>query len=280
MEQIRRAKQQDLSAIRALWEICFPSEGEFNDYFFREVFRVETVLLLCEGQRIRAMLQEIPLLLSVNGENSSSTYIYGACTVPAYRGQGCMARLLESSFKNDLELGRFASVLIPAESSLFQYYSKFNYEPYFGQVTQSFVVGNLIPASYTIRHADEEDWVRMNLIYLENQDNCYVVRDEKDWQAQRKMFQALNGDVFLLEKEGTCRGYGFVWEETKRIWVQELMCREMRENQIFAELLGQKFQKNHVTVTTNEKEKNQPFGVVKFYKEKPTGQPYLNLLWN
>ena len=77
------------------------------------------------------MVQMLPYRMTVGGVSREVTYIYGACTDPAHRRKGYMARLLERSFELDRQGGRIASVLIPAEKWLFDFYKPFGYEPFF-----------------------------------------------------------------------------------------------------------------------------------------------------
>ena len=135
MERIRPASITDLPKIRELWEICFPAEGGFNDYFFSHVFKLSDVLLMEDDQTLCSMVQEIPVTLGCGDQTFPATYIYGACTAPAARGKGCMERLLHASFQRDQERGRVASCLIPAQSSLFGFYRRFGYETTFYQST-------------------------------------------------------------------------------------------------------------------------------------------------
>ena len=128
---IRVAGPADTGCIRALWEVCFPDEGGFNDWFFAHHFDPARTLLSCEGDMLCAMVQMLPYQLTENGRQAEITYIYGACTDPAHRRQGHMARLLEQSFALDRQAGRAASALIPAEAWLFDFYRPFGYEPFF-----------------------------------------------------------------------------------------------------------------------------------------------------
>ena len=89
---IRRAQPQDIPGIRQLWETCFPDEGGFNDYFFAHFFDCGTVLLSEEQGTLCAMVQMLPYRLLTGGREQEITYIYGACTDPAHRRKGHMAR--------------------------------------------------------------------------------------------------------------------------------------------------------------------------------------------
>ena len=122
---IRSAVQSDTEAVRKLWEICFPDEGGFNDYFFAHIYQPQHTLLLTQGGALCAMLQMLPYTLSVSGEYAPCTYIYGVCTHPEHRRCGYAAELLEYSFTLDRKAGRAASILIPAEKWLFEFYRPF-----------------------------------------------------------------------------------------------------------------------------------------------------------
>lgn len=124
---IRFAEQRDLPAIYSLWETCFPDEGGFNGYFFSHLYEPQHTLLLMQENTLCAMLQMLPYTLSVNGEPREITYIYGVCTHPAHRRRGYAAELLERSFALDKEKRRAASILIPAEKWLFEFYRPFGY---------------------------------------------------------------------------------------------------------------------------------------------------------
>ena len=122
---IRFAEQRDLPAIYSLWETCFPDEGGFNGYFFSHLYEPQHTLLLMQENTLCAMLQMLPYTLSVNGEPREITYIYGVCTHPAHRRRGYAAELLERSFALDKGKKRAASILIPAEKWLFEFYRPF-----------------------------------------------------------------------------------------------------------------------------------------------------------
>ena len=125
---IRFAGPQDLAQIRALWDVCFPDSSGFNEYFFAHIFDFHKTLLLEQQGVLCAMLQMLPYRLSVDDETCEATYIYGACTAPDARRKGYMSRLLDHSFALDRAEGRAASILIPAEPWLFDFYRSFGYK--------------------------------------------------------------------------------------------------------------------------------------------------------
>ena len=129
---IRFAEERDTSAVRALFDQCFPDESGFNAYFFDRLYRPEQTLLYEQGNTLCAMVQMLPYQLFIGGTEGTATYIYGACTHPEHRRKHFMAQLLEASFEEDRRRGRCASLLIPQEEWLFQFYRPFGYIPVFG----------------------------------------------------------------------------------------------------------------------------------------------------
>ena len=129
---IRFAAQADLPAIRELWEQCFPDDTGFNPYYFRHHFSLEHTLLYLVNSTVAAMVQMLPYTLQLGQDlSAAATYIYGACTHPGYRRQHLMSQLLTESFALDRAQGRAASMLIPQEDWLFDFYRPFGYQPLF-----------------------------------------------------------------------------------------------------------------------------------------------------
>ena len=67
---IRFAGPQDTADIRQLWEVCFPDEGGFNDYFFAHHFDLSNTLLSIEAGALCAMVQMLPYRLMMDGREA------------------------------------------------------------------------------------------------------------------------------------------------------------------------------------------------------------------
>src|SRR5699024_8520342 len=106
---------------------------------------------------------------------------YGACTDPAHRRKGHMARLLEHSFALDRAEGRAASALIPAEKWLFDFYKPFGYEPFFYIEKQEITRegSGILP-----RRLTQDDIPQLTALYETHTTPCRIARDAAYWQAQ------------------------------------------------------------------------------------------------
>ena len=207
---IRFAQPDDRAAIRRLWEVCFPDESGFNEYFFKYFFDISRVLLSVEGETICAMVQMLPCRLQADEELREVTYIYGACTDPAHRRQGHMARLLWRSFELDADAGRAASVLIPAEPWLFDFYAPFGYQPFF-YVGREHICADAVgvpPVRLTRAYIPQ-----LRALYERTVPPCHIVRSEDEWARQMDMFDRLGCGVYGWLRDGALTAYAFCWED-------------------------------------------------------------------
>lgn len=264
---IRRAQAQDVPRIRQLWETCFPDEGGFNDYFFAHFFDCGTVLLSEEQGELCAMVQMLPYRLRIDGEEHEVTYIYGACTDPAHRRKGHMARLLEASFAIDREQGRAASTLIPAEPWLFDFYRPFGYEPFFRIEKREIVrtAGGEAP-----RRLTQADAPLLAAVYDRLTPACRIVRDQAYWQAQLAMFDALGAGVFGWFSDGALAAYAFCWADN----VQEALGLTPAREQGLLTALGLEW----CTVTGCGTQ--TALGCIKWYDTREQSCGYMNLMLN
>lgn len=277
---IRFAQPGDLSAIRALWETCFPDDTGFNPYYFDHLFSLcDTLLYESDGQ-IAAMVQMLPYTLRVHDTDFPVTYIYGACTHPNFRRRHLMSELLSASFDWDQQHGRIASILIPQEAWLFDFYRPFGYLPQFSVHT---VIEQVIPtSSCCLRSLTADDLNTCQALY-DVQTAPYdmvVVRSAAQWQDQITLFQTLGAGAYGWEENGQLVGYAFVWQEETGIWVQECVCADHIDRTAFLSALA--YQTHCTSVRTSGPAENGSniLGCIKFYDSQPSMHGYMNLMLN
>ena len=128
---IRIASAADRAALENIYDVCFPGEPDFRQWFFDRIYRPENTLVWEDENGLCAAVQLLPVEISAGEKRLAATYIYAAGTLPAFRGRGLMAKLLERSFEMSAARGDRLSVLIVQEPRLFEYYSRFGYRPVF-----------------------------------------------------------------------------------------------------------------------------------------------------
>ena len=279
---IRYAHSGDLEQIRNLWEICFPDESGFNDYYFANLFELEYVLLYIVDDRIAAMTQMIPYEIRLSADQTEyCTYIYGACTHPAYRRQHLMSKLLERSFVLDRSLGRKCSVLIPAEPWLFEFYQAFGYQPVFHLHTVEKNVEKNQDACLSMLSKHDASW--MNMLYEEQFDHSvpHLFRSKSEWMKQIEMFRAIGLGCFgLSDADGRMSGYAFAWRpDGDTLYVQEVAAKSETEKRILLEAIGdyagvQKIKYSDFEIAADN------LGCMRRYDNLEISNAYMNLMMN
>ncbi len=126
------ARPEDLPALKRLWQRAFQDTQSYIDNYFNYLYNIITVAVCrdTDGSPI-AMLSMLPSVLAVEGERFAGHYLYAAATDPAKEGQGVMTRLLAFALASAKERGDTFSCLVPASGSLFDFYGKRGYVPFF-----------------------------------------------------------------------------------------------------------------------------------------------------
>lgn len=274
---IRFAESGDFSAVIALWNRCFHDDNAFTDWFFQNRYRAEDTLLYWDGKALCAMAQMLPYELKTSSETIAVTYIYGACTAPEYRRKGRMAELLQESFRMDVRKGRKASILIPAEPWLFDFYKKYGYETAFSVSNQQIEFDPEATLMGEIRPLTDADCAALDTVYQNCLEAPYLCRTAEDWKKQLQMFRDLGGMAlgwYNLDGKELC-GYAFVWENDDGLWAQELMGRH---RETMAQMILQYCHADSMKATFPGTE--QRLGCIRYHDESPVEPGYFNLLFN
>lgn len=227
--KIRFAEEANRAAVTSLWELCFPDDSGFNAYYLQHLLSLPNTLILEENGTLAAMLQMLPYEILLDGCIQTATYIYGACTHPQARRRHFMSHLLEESFRLDRICGRAASMLIPQEAWLFDFYRQFGYETAFYVKDGRYVV---VPCAHAgLRHLSAEDVPALNRLYQSETQYAdpLALRSAEQWRDQIALFEARGVGAFgLMDAQNDLIGAAFVWRETDGLWVQEALGAEQQ----------------------------------------------------
>jgi predicted acetyltransferase len=128
---INFADENTFQHVRKMWKDCFNDTDEFIDLYFSEKYDNRNTLIYFDENTPVASLQMLMYIFTFYGEEISSAYISGACTVEPFRNKGYMRKLLKTSLEVIQNRQIPLSILIPAETWLYSYYAKFGYEKVF-----------------------------------------------------------------------------------------------------------------------------------------------------
>lgn len=255
----------DMSLYKQAYELfdeVFDEDKRFNEYFFKNIFDINNLLVCMKDNVIASMVQTIPYEIQKIGR---VTYIYGAATRPEYRNQGLMSKLLNKSFEIDKQKGFTGSILIPANESLFEFYANFGYKKAFYKNIRFYKnkPGKIMPVSI-------DSFGQINAVYEKAFSNAaHTVRTKEYWQQQIKMFSELGGFVFQNDDS-----YAFGWLNDKPE-IQELIGDHKDE---LAGTLANYFNVQEIKASTAGEE--TAAGVIKLYNGDKCEKMYLNLMFN
>ncbi|MGN1014069.1 MAG: GNAT family N-acetyltransferase [Butyricicoccus sp.] len=273
---IRFAEQADTPAVIALWDRCFGEDPDFNHWFFAHRYRAEDTLLYWDGSTLCAMVQMLPYRYRTEQGESEVTYIYGACTAPEYRRQGRMAELLQESFRIDELRGRTASVLIPAEPWLFDFYKQFGYETAFYLDNREVHRNSDRTYSGSLRPLESSDIPGLDELYRRCISGPCLLRSPADWQDQLTMFHDLGGRALgWLDEGGILRGYAFLWQSEKGLTVQEILSEQTETMMQFILRYCSAESAKYTTFGGQS-----PLGCLRPHADTPVVAGYFNLLFN
>lgn len=114
------ATEKDINALSSLWQSVFLEDKQVTEYFFENIFAdVVTPVIRIDGEIASSLF-----LLDCKIGYHKGKCVYCAMTKYTHRGKGYMKKLLDFSYAWCQKNGYEFLTLVPAEKSLFDYYSK------------------------------------------------------------------------------------------------------------------------------------------------------------
>lgn len=131
-QRFRFAERSDIPVLKLMWRLCFGDEESYIDFYFNHYFHREKTLLLIKGDEIASMLTMIPASFVLeDGQSYTSAMLYAIATHPEFQNRGLAGELMTYSSQYLKEKDKDLSVLVPAESSLYDFYEKRGYRKAF-----------------------------------------------------------------------------------------------------------------------------------------------------
>lgn len=124
------ATDEDLKGIKELWKECFGDSDEYIDFFFSEHCLEKETLIYKEDSKVVGMLNLLPATMRTADGYIPVRYVYAVGTLVNYRGRGIAGKLLRYANQELIRQG-IATILVPANEQLFQYYQKQGYQTLF-----------------------------------------------------------------------------------------------------------------------------------------------------
>lgn len=118
---IKHPGQEDIPALRSLWQEAFGDENAYLDAFFANAFAADRCLLVEGGEAACYWLD-----CACRGQKIA--YLYAVATAERSRGQGLCRALLEETKKRLKNQDYAGILLVPGSESLRRMYQKLGFE--------------------------------------------------------------------------------------------------------------------------------------------------------
>lgn len=132
MVEIRPSRPEEAQAQKELWQAAFGDDPRYIDWFYTCCWKPEDMLLLLEDGRLASMLALLPqTIILPDGGTASAWYIYALATDPGVRSKGYGRQLLHYVDGFLQQRGADCVTVVPAEASLFKFFSMVGFSPAF-----------------------------------------------------------------------------------------------------------------------------------------------------
>lgn len=119
---IRFAEQKDILSLQNIWRACFDdTEFYISSYYLNRPSDVMS-LVSEQSKEIVSMLDLIPVSLCLNDKEYTALYIYAAATLPDFRGQSIMHKLIKAAADIGAENRYDFLCLVPQNEGLVSFY--------------------------------------------------------------------------------------------------------------------------------------------------------------
>ncbi|MBQ9990973.1 MAG: GNAT family N-acetyltransferase [Lachnospiraceae bacterium] len=254
MEITRLTKKRCLTT-RKLWETVFTEDSrKFVDYYYKEK-APHNIAYVTGEEPYDSMLFCTPYPVEVYGRLKELFYIVGVATKEECRHQGKMTALLMTAMEGMYRDKVPFTFLMPADPAIYEPFD-FSYiyerpqwtfhdgqfplevlEPLMGTEGRLKLDGSQEGAEngyslVSLSGQGKKEAKRHRLCstladyansWLEKNKQIFVKRNSHYYERQLKEIEAQNGDIFLLEKEGSLAGFFLYAREGEEVTVQEMM---------------------------------------------------------
>lgn len=116
---IRRMNNEDSPQAEAMWRDIFEESPAFASYYFEKRFRPEHAFGAFDGDMLVAMVHGRPTEIMIDGKPYPALLVAGVSTLPAYRKQGLMHKLMSLLIEHAKSSGFSCCYLHPVTESLY-----------------------------------------------------------------------------------------------------------------------------------------------------------------
>lgn len=230
---IHFADSTQTEALKSIWHLCFDDHKNYIDsYYFNRGDRVRT-LIAEQGNKPIAMLDMISVDIKMGAQVFSGSYIYAAATLPEYRNQGWMHKLIDTCCSIAKQEGIGYILLVPQTPSLVQFYQRldFQQEIYLDENVETIQQTQITAHGSQLRICSEEEFIALKSKYEQQFENT-VLHDARLNSLIYRQVLAGGGNVLF---DPDLLAYAICWPEKEQLNIQEIsVFNDINSTQKFA----------------------------------------------
>lgn len=224
---IRCSVNNDREGIISLWHESFGDNRKEIEFFLDNKYIPGNTVVCEENGKIISQLFLLDGEMHINGEDYPSYYLYAACTSKECRGKGIMGKMLEFARNLAYDRGIYFICLMPAEESLYNYYSNFGYKTAFKRKIIKLTVDEL--KKFDLSQNTYSDF---SLKTPEKSRNCaFCDFDYFKWDEQSIEFAFTFSEIYGGNVIKNRKGY--------LLYMVDEECISVKENTFTAEILAE-----------------------------------------
>lgn len=203
MPSLRPSRPEEVPRQKELWKAAFHDEDPYIDLYYDHCHRPEQVLVLEADGEIRTMVVAFPLQLCLpDGTSVPSAYLYAFATDPRDRGKGYGRRVYAYAEERFSSNGAAGTTTVPAEPSLFRYFSSIGYRKCFShrKAEYSRKVLPPIPADGQLRPVEAAHYNALRNELLKG--TFYAAYSDGLIAHQKAISRLARADIYALELGG------------------------------------------------------------------------------
>lgn len=224
MTDLRSARPEDIPRQKELWKAAFHDEDSYIDLYYDRFHCPEQVLVLEKEGEIRTMVVTFPLCLHLpDGTSAPSAYLYAFATDPRDRGKGYGRRIYAYAEERFCSSGGAGTVTVPAEPSLFRYFSSIGYRKCFSHRKAEYSRKLLppVPADGQIHPVEAERYNALRNGLLEG--SFYAAYSDELIAHQKAISRLAQADIYELELGGVSGAAAAEYIDEDSVLLKELL---------------------------------------------------------
>ncbi len=267
---IRHPDNKDLPQLISLWEEAFGDSFEETQAWFKARNKDDNMLVYEEDGLISGMMSMLPVDLMSQQKAYPARYVFAVATRKSHRGRGISSRLLDKAHDLMRKEGSVASLLVPAEDSLFDFYGKRGYQTQFF-IDEALVDGKDLQAVTAGDSAAQTSAAEYLSVRNEAfRDSGLFIRWDVEALDFIRQSGLSNGDQMLTMRIGGRTAAAVCMVREGYVRVTELICQTGDVPRALA-LIHQRYQARHYQVRMREGSlgmgSSRPFGMIHWLGE-------------